>query len=61
MTSETDTRTAAVAQRLRKALLAWPQVVEVYGPQLGKPEQFFMRVAFNNGESFAIELTKDSA
>lgn len=52
--------TPETAQRLRKALLAWPDLSTVHGPALGKPDQFFMRFVMNDGTTYAIELTRDA-
>ena len=48
---------AKIGQRLRAELLSWPDVRDVYGPQLGKVNQFFLRFETADGETFAIELT----
>jgi len=50
---------AETAQRLRKDLLAWPDLETVHGPLLQRPDQFFLRFEMRDGTSFAIELTKE--
>jgi hypothetical protein len=50
---------AEVAQRVRKELMSWPDVADIYGPQLGRPGQFFLRFVFRDGSSYAVELTQD--
>lgn len=53
---------AEAAQRIRKALLAWPDLADVYGPQAGTvagESAYFLRFEMDDGKSFSIELLED--
>lgn len=56
----TATAPAAVAQRLRKAILTWHNVAAVHGPMMLKQGQLFLRIEFYDGSSFYIELGVES-
>ena len=50
---------AETAQRIRRAILAWPDVRDVYGPQLAQTDQFFLRFEYRDGTTYALEITKE--